>query len=75
MPRLVLVLYVDESGTNAFECVVSLDSNTVVDAVKLLAGQQHATVDGKDMCLFETGNQRLTNSLVAASHASLTKKY
>lgn len=45
VPRLVAVLYADESGKEAFESIVSLDTNTEVDVVKLLAGQQ-APCDG-----------------------------
>jgi primary-amine oxidase len=45
VPRLVSVLYADESGQQAFESIVSLDTQTEVDVVKLLAGQ-HAPVDG-----------------------------
>ncbi|KXG51201.1 Copper amine oxidase, N2/N3-terminal [Penicillium griseofulvum] len=45
VPRLVAVPYADESGLEAFESIVSLDTNTEVDVIKLLAGQ-HAPNDG-----------------------------
>lgn len=45
VPRLVAALYTDENTGEAFESIVSLDSETEVDVVKLLAGQQ-APADG-----------------------------
>lgn len=45
VPRLAAVLYADESGQQAFESIVSLDTDIEIDVAKLVAGQR-APCDG-----------------------------
>ncbi|KAJ5972721.1 Copper amine oxidase N2-terminal [Penicillium vulpinum] len=54
VPRLVAVLYADESGREGFESIVSLDTDTEVDVIKLLAGQQVPNDGGQPQQFIQT---------------------